>query len=105
MRRSTGDRIGPLHRLWRTPRRARSLLAVAGPTKSFRGGAGTFSGAFGGNLLDPSGRLTVRGTGQFVTLSPRACSLRSSMMLGDKLPRFRPDLKVAPKTDSKGLFE
>ena len=27
------------------------------------------------------------------------------MMLGDKLPRFRSDLKVAPKTDSKGLFE
>ncbi|MBK7860619.1 MAG: HlyD family efflux transporter periplasmic adaptor subunit [Archangiaceae bacterium] len=27
------------------------------------------------------------------------------MMLGDKLPRFRGDLKVEPKTDSKGLFE
>src|SRR5688572_15637690 len=27
------------------------------------------------------------------------------MMLGDKLPRFRSDLKVAPKADSKGLFE
>lgn len=27
------------------------------------------------------------------------------MMLGDKLPRFRADLKVEPKTGTKGLFE
>src|SRR4051794_21417444 len=27
------------------------------------------------------------------------------MMLGDKLPRFRADLKVAKKADTKGLFE